>query len=330
MGKNQGLEKQIDTYNNDLRYDIQSKKLIGTKSVLAQIFRLCVLEFKGMEVEEIKKCILDIQVLSKEVSEGYSNKNTEQEEKVLLLSSESKVEGEKTIFYDIRTIVKNPKYNKKDKNSYETMELVMNIEVQVDGKHLDYILERRSVYYASRSISDQLGLVTKKTNYNQLNKVYSIWILLGEEEDKIRHVQLKDQENEVMLEADLLHLIYIRLSNKKYQGEKDNIFHLLHSFYDIMQLEARKQELAYYFDFSKEEKLEEGVRNVANLGTYVGKQYESIGERRGIAIGEARGESRGILSSAKKLYDRGFSYSDIEDLLGVAEEELINYMEQEK
>ena len=73
MGQDQGLEKQVNTYNNELQYDIQSKKLIGTKSVLAQIFRLCVPEFEGMEVEEIKKCILDIQVLSKEVSEGYSN-----------------------------------------------------------------------------------------------------------------------------------------------------------------------------------------------------------------------------------------------------------------
>lgn len=326
MGKDQGLEKQVDTYNNELQYDIQSKKLIGTKSVLAQIFRLCVPEFEGMEVEEIKKYILDIQVLAKEVSEGYSNQKGEQtEEKVLLLSNESKVEGEKTIFYDIRTIVRNPKYNPDDKNSYETMELIMNIEVQVDSKHLDYVLEHRSIYYASRSISDQLGLVTKKTNYSQLNKVYSIWVLLGEEKDNITHLQLKDQENQVVPEADLLHLMYIRLSKETYQGEKDNIFHLLHSFYDIMEVELRKQELQCYFDFSKEEELEKGVRQVANLGTYMREQAESIG----IAIGEARGESRGILLSAKKLYDRGFSYDDIEDLLGVTEEELRNYMEQE-
>ena len=321
LGKNQGLEKQIDTYNNELQYDIQSKQLIGTKSVLAQIFRLCVPEFEGMEVEEIKKYILDTQVLSKEVSEGYSNRNAEQEERVLLLSSESKVEGEKTIFYDIRTIVKNPKYNPEDKNSYETMELVMNIEVQTDSKHLDYVIEQRSIYYASRSISDQLGIITKKTNYSQLNKVYSIWILLGEEGDSIRHLQLKDQDNEVVPEADLLHLMYIRLSKETFEGEKDNIFHLLHSFYDIMKIESRKKELSCYFDFSKEEELEEGVKNMANLGTYVGKQYES----RGIAIGE----SRGILLSAKKFLEKGYSLEEIEDVLGITEEEVMNYMEQE-
>ena len=324
MGKDQGLEKQINTYNNELKYDIQTKKLIGTKSVLAQIFRLCVPEFEGMEVEDIKNYILDIQVLSKEVSEGYSNQNTEREERVLLLSSESKVEGEKTIFYDIRTIVRNPKHNSDDKNSYETMELIMNIEVQADSKHLDYILEYRSIYYASRSISDQLGIITKKTNYSQLNKVYSIWILLGEEEDNITHLQLKNQDNQVIPKADLLHLTYIRLNKAVFQGEKDNIFHLLHSFYDIMELEPRKQELECYFDFSKEKELEEGVRNVANIGTYIGEQYKNIW----ITKGEARGESRGILSSAKKLYDKGFSYDDIENLLEVTKEELSLYMEQ--
>ena len=59
-----------------------------------------------------------------------------------------------------------------------------------------------------------------------------------------------------------------------------------------------------------------------NLGTYVGKQYES----RGIAIGE----SKGILSSAKKFLERGYSLEEIEDVLGITEEELMNYMKQEK
>lgn len=73
--------------------------------------------------------------------------------------------------------------------------------------------------------------------------------------------------------------------------------------YDIMELEPKKQELQYYFDFSKEEGVEEGVKHVANIGTYIREQMKhhrmQETESRGIAIGE----NRGILLSAKKLYD---------------------------
>lgn len=136
FGKDKGIEKQVNIHNNELQYDIQAKKLIGTKSVFAQILRFCVPEFQGMEIEEIKEYIVDIQVLAKEVSEGYGN------------VSFGQMEEEKTILYDIWMIVRNLRYKSGDKNFYETMELTMNIEVQVDSKHLDYIIEHRSICYA--------------------------------------------------------------------------------------------------------------------------------------------------------------------------------------
>ena len=61
---------------------------------------------------------------------------------------------------------------------------------------------------------------------------------------------------------------------------------------------------------------------MANIGTYMREQYQKID----MAIEE----SKGILSSAKKLYERGYSLEEIEDVLGITEEELMNYMEQEK
>lgn len=175
LGKDKPLEKQIETYNNQLQYDIQAKKLLGLKSVFAQIIRLCVPEFEGMTLEDVKNYILDIQVLAKEVSEGYGDVfSQKEEEKILLLSNESKVEGEKTVVFDIKTIVRNPKYKEGDTISYETMELVMNAEMQVDSKNLGYKIEQRGVYYVARLTSEQLGTLTKKTNYSKLNKVYSI------------------------------------------------------------------------------------------------------------------------------------------------------------
>ena len=44
-----------------------------------------------------------------------------------------------------------------------------------DGK--TYIIEDRASYYVARGLSSQLGPVTKKTNYRDLEKVISIWIV---------------------------------------------------------------------------------------------------------------------------------------------------------
>ena len=44
-----------------------------------------------------------------------------------------------------------------------------------DGK--TYIIEDRASYYVARGLSSQLGPVTHKTNYRELEKVISIWIV---------------------------------------------------------------------------------------------------------------------------------------------------------
>lgn len=321
------LIKQIETFNNELQYDIQAKKLFGTKSVFARIIQLCVPEFLGMDIEEVKSHILDVQVLSKEVSEGYGDGRfvRNEEERILLLSSESKVEGEKSIFFDIKTLVRNPRYKQGDLSSYGTIEIIINLEMQMDSKRLKYAIEQRGVYYTSRMISEQLGSLTEETNYGELRKVYSIWVILGEKEDKISYMRLKDQENNIVPEADLIHLILIRLSKKEYEGEEGTIFHLLHSFFDTMEVEQRKEKLNHYFDFSKEEEVEKGVRTVSSLARVMIEQAES----RGISIGERRGESRGILLSARKMQEKGYSYKEIEGILGVTKEELVRFIEQE-
>lgn len=84
------------------------------------------------------------------------------------------------------------------------------------------------------------------------------------------------------------------------------------------------------FDFSKEEEVSEGVSQVASLESYMMEQVEMVAEAPGESRVIAIGESRGVLLSAKKLYDRGYSYEDIEDLLGVTEDELLVYIEQKE
>ncbi|MCI8300164.1 MAG: hypothetical protein HFI69_07415 [Lachnospiraceae bacterium] len=62
-----------------------------------------------------------------------------------------------------------------------------------------YPIEKRGVYYLARSLSSQLSLITEHTDYNLLEKCYSIWIcrdhIPPEERYSISHFQMENNRN---------------------------------------------------------------------------------------------------------------------------------------
>lgn len=61
---------------------------------------------------------------------------------------------------------------------------------------------------------------------------------------------------------------------------------------------------------------------MSSLASFMIEQAETIAE--------SRGEARGILISAKKFLERGYSFKEIEDVLGITKKELIEYIEEQK
>ena len=61
--------------------------------------------------------------------------------------------------------------------------LYIDVEAQNAAREsrLGYPLEKRAIYYMSRMISNQLQTVSRDTNYNVIQKVYSIWICMGDD-----------------------------------------------------------------------------------------------------------------------------------------------------
>ena len=84
------------------------------------------------------------------------------------ISTEDRVPYEQVVFYDIRFYVRNPKVD-------ENVGIVIGIEAQ-KSFYPGYDLVTRGIYYAARMISSQMGVEFTGENYNQIKKVYSIWI----------------------------------------------------------------------------------------------------------------------------------------------------------
>lgn len=153
----------INKFNKNA-YDAASKAILTNKTILSNIMRECIEEYKGLSIEEIIKCIED-----GSDSSHIVGMNTE----------DIGIKGEK-IHFDILFSSKLP-------NSNERIGMYIDIEPQNDI-YLEYSLVSRAIFYACRLIDRQKGEIFKNSNYNDIRKVYSIWIVINprpEQKDSI-------------------------------------------------------------------------------------------------------------------------------------------------
>ena len=106
-----------------------------------------------------------------------------------------------------------------------------------DGK--SYPLVTRGIYYVAREISSQLGRITEQTNYADIEKVVSIWIVNDEIPEDLqgtasRYYFTKEdfigETDEPKSEYDLMEVVMIRRGD--HQDLTKPVFAYLKSVYD--------------------------------------------------------------------------------------------------
>lgn len=99
-----------------------------------------------------------------------------------------------------------------------------------------YPIERCGIYYAARSLTSQLNVLTERTDYNQLEKCYSIWICRDDvpkdEKLSVSFYKMVNYYNEGKCapkqeDYDLLHLVIVRLGDESYESEGKDLFDFL-------------------------------------------------------------------------------------------------------
>ncbi len=143
-------------------YDSLAKSLLAHKEIIANILKYAVKEFYDCSIAEIISCLNGNPEISNEpVDDDYPPKMDS-------AGSETVSPSDGTRTYDIKFKVQLPK-------SKGEAELIINIESQ-NKYNPGYTLEKRGIYYLSRLISSQYNVEFKKSDFNKLKKVYSIWI----------------------------------------------------------------------------------------------------------------------------------------------------------
>lgn len=225
------LAKDIEAENLDIRYDRSVICVLGNIPLLAPITKYTVRELKNYSIPMIEKCIDadSIQVSQVFVEPGLTNR------KILNDELESKIPGEGRAIFDIRFTITLPDGSR--------TKIIINIEAQ-QKSNPGYSLLNRGIFYAARLISAQLSVEftndgSDKKQYDNMKKVYSIWICMNCPEDKKDSIinysfephiiyqgndKLKVYEN-----CDLMNVTFIHLS-----GKPDQSHHRLISMLDTL------------------------------------------------------------------------------------------------
>jgi len=301
------------------KYDEAAKENLQRPELIAPILKTIVSEYKSYSCEEIVKFI---------VSDSISDDAVDDVSCVVgALPTELSSISEKVIRYDTRFKVINPKLSSKKITVY----LHIDIEVQNDYRQssIGYPVVKRGIYYGAREISSQLGILTETTNYNDLEKVYSIWIC-NENVPKILQntvtsykISKKDEigtTKEPVSDYDLMEVIIVRRGDT--DGDAD-IFEYLSAFF-----KSDIDGICKFIDIRKNEDVVKGVMKMTGLGeTIHQKAYQS-----GFQIGNQMGIQTGILNTLVSLVKDGLiKVSDAAKKADMSEEafsELLKESEQ--
>jgi hypothetical protein len=272
--------------------DSASKNVLHNAEVLANILKNVVPEYSDYTKEEVMEFI-DMDSCSDETEVSPGRTNTEISEEI----TEYQILNEKTSNFDLAFSAKNPKLS----NAKIVIRLHIDMEPQ-KTYHPGYPIEKRGYYYLSRRFSSQLSLVFNDTDYNSLEKCYSIWICRDDvPKDELYSASFYEITNTRNIgnchpkreDYDLMTLVLIRLGDKVYNGCKDDEGHDLFDFLNLIMYPHDKDfinNVSKYIDFSNNTKLRREAGNMSGLGECVLNDGIKIGKAEGIIEGKAEGK----------------------------------------
>ena len=169
MNTDTTIAKNIRVADEKASYDAACKRLLSEKIILAWIMKNCLEEYRDCDVEEIAEKYIEgtPQVGEAAVALDESNRVS----MIQGAGNEDTSLTEGTVTYDIRFFAIAPV-------SGELIRLIINIEAQNDF-YPGYPLIKRGIYYCSRMISAQYGTEFINSHYENIKKVYSIWICMN-------------------------------------------------------------------------------------------------------------------------------------------------------
>ena len=289
------------------QYDEYAKKLLGHKIILAHILVKSVEEFHRMSPEEVATLIEGDPIIGKvPVEPGLTNKAIGKDEngkEIIGLNTENSEINAGYILFDIIFYVR-----LKDGLS----QIIINVEAQ-RKEPSEYDILNRTIFYVSRMISSQKNREFIGSDYNNIKKVYSIWVCMNMEEDSLSHIHLTNDaiigKYEWKGNLDLLNIIMIGLAEDvSGKGEKYELHRLLGAVLsERMKTDEKLEILEKEYHIPMERSLEEEMKSMCNLSDGI--------EERALEAGRIEGKKELLRQKIEKKLAKGKSIEVIADEL---------------
>lgn len=268
-------------------------------------------EFKDCTVKEVENCIENnIQISSRKV---FYSENTEgyHSEKISGRATEDKVPGDGNSYFDIIFDVYPPGNGR--------VKIIINIEAQ-KRFNAGYSLVTRGIFYGSRMIAAQLNKEFEQKNYDEIKKVYSIWICFDvpkeygntitkykfSKEDVVGYVKDKPAEYDKMC---------ITMVHLREKADTDNEF--LKTMNILFSPKYKGNEKVDLLESQGVEMTRELKQEVGTMGNIIGLDTEKILE-------QGREEER--VSMIREMYKNNVEIATIVKVCGLPENEVIKIL----
>lgn len=272
----------LSTQEGKEKYDAVLKQLLANRQILARILKRFVPEFKHYSVKQIeKKYILPETITISKIGVQKNMTNL-----VESTGTEDKSNNEGNVTYDIMFRVGYPGKSRKMIGMY------INLEIQ-NSYYPGYPIESRAIYYASRRLSSELEKIDNHTNYGGLQKVYSIWLCMGDNvpDEKAGTANLLELVNRAIIgnekipkeHYDLISAIIIRINDD--MKSDDSTMRLLQSLCSKCIDKQQKLDVMRKSGISTNAAVEGGIEAMCNLSESIFRDGVVKGERNGINIG---------------------------------------------
>ncbi len=319
---NDEIIQLIDAMDGRQKYDAMCKAFFRYREAIAPILKEVVAEFKDCTNDEIIS-LIDADSIS--LSDTVSDLPL----RIKDAGTEMTSPTDKTIYYDCRFKAKNPRLS----NEMICISLHINFEVHNDY-NVKYPITKRGTYYVAREISSQLGILTETTDYNSLEKAYSIWVCNENIPEKLQNTvtryhfvkeDLIGHIDELEENYDLMEVVIIRRGSKTPDYD---IFKYLNAVFT-----SDKDNIQKYIDMDRNPQIREEVDKMSGMGQSIyDRGYDKgveQGKEQGMAQGIAQGVNQGIraliLNNIEEHISKERSIGNLQKLFGITKEKAEEY-----
>ena len=209
--------------------------------------------------------------------------------------------------------------------------ILVNIEAQKD-EPTSYYIQNRAVFYACRMVSSQKERDFTGMNYNDIKKVYTIWICMNQKENSLNYLHLTNEKlmgkTAIEKAGDLIHIILLGLAKNLPPYTEENKLHRLLGALFTNELTADEKISIIESEYNIEAKneLRKDVRKVSGLGESLVESAAEEAWEQGLELGGKQREIKFIIS----MNEKGYTIEQIADVTEKSREEVEAVLEKSK